>query len=112
MSISGQWEKEKSALKAVQVAFDVGDDVNQLIRFEALTQGISPTDRVRQLLGLTVNARPMRPRLSISLSERDFTELAARFGVDASDRLKIRQMAAEKLIQHLGKVKRDEVMQD
>lgn len=112
MSISGKWEKEKSALKAVQVAFDVGDDVNQLIRFEALTQGINPTDRVRQLLGLAVNARPIRPRLSISLSEQDFAELAARFGVDASDRLKIRQIAAEKLIQHLSEVKRDKVMQD
>ncbi len=101
MSTSGKWEKEKSALRAVQLAFDVGDEVNHQIRLEALDQGINPPDRVRQILGLPVNARPQRPRLSISLSPLDFEMLAEAFDVDVSDRLRIRQLAAEKLIAHI-----------
>lgn len=101
MTTQDKWDKEKRSIKAVQVAFDLGNEVNQQIRFEALEQGINPSDRVRQILGLPVNARPVRPRLSISLSETDFALLAARFTVAANDRLKIRQIAAEKLVEHL-----------
>jgi hypothetical protein len=101
MSTSSKWDKEKAGVRAIQVAFDVGNEVNQQIRLEALAQGINPSDRVRQLLGLEMNARPVRPRLSISLSERDFVLLAERFAVDPADRLRIRQLAAEKLIDHL-----------
>ena len=101
MTTQDKWDKEKRSIKAVQVAFDLGNEVNQQIRFEALEQGINPSDRVRQILGLPVNARPVRPRLSISLSEADFALLATRFTVAADDRLKIRQIAAEKLVEHL-----------
>ncbi len=84
----------------MQVAFDVGDEINRQIRLEALQEGLSPTDRIRQILGLPVNSKPVRPRLSISLSEVDFALLADKFGVTADDKLKIRQLAAEKLIEH------------
>jgi hypothetical protein len=107
MSTSSKWDKEKASVRAIQVAFDVGNEVNQQIRFEALAQGINPSDRVRQILGLAVNARPVRPRLSISLSEQDFVLLAERFAVDPADRLRIRQLAAEQLIDHLQEQKAD-----
>ncbi len=84
----------------MQVAFDVGDEINRQIRLEALQEGLSPTDRIRQILGLPVNSKPVRPRLSISLSEVDFALLADQFGVTVDDKLKIRQLAAEKLIKH------------
>ncbi len=102
MSTSGKWENEKKAVRAVQMAFDVGDEVNRKIRIEALEQGINPPDRIRQILGLSVNSRPVRPRLSISLSEEDFVKLAELFGVAVEDRLRIRQLAAEKLVDHVG----------
>ena len=89
-------------MRAVQLAFDVGDEVNHQIRLEALEEGINPPDRVRQILGLPVNSKPVRPRLSISLSEVDFEMLAEKFSVLPSDRLRIRQLAAEKLIEHIG----------
>ena len=101
MSMKDKWEGEKRAIKAVQIAFDVGDDVNRKIRLEAVERGINPPDRVRQILGLPVNPKPVRPRLSISLSGDDFVFLAEEFGVAADDKLKIRQLAAEKLIEHL-----------
>ncbi len=101
MSTKDKWEGEKRAVKAVQIAFDVGHDVNRKIRLEAVERGINPPDRVRQILGLPVNPKPVRPRLSISLSDDDFVVLATEFGVAVDDRLKIRQLAAEKLIHHL-----------
>jgi hypothetical protein len=96
-----RWTDENRTIKAVQVAFDVGEEVQQLIRREALERGINPPDRVRQILGLPVTTKPQRPRLSISLSEHDFHVLAEKFNLDDADRLAIRQVAAEKLIAHL-----------
>lgn len=101
MSTSSKWDNEKKAVKAVQIAFDVGDEVNRQIRLEALEQGINPPDRIRQILGLPVNKKPVRPRLSISLSDDDFVILADKFSIPLDDRLKIRQWAAEMLIAHL-----------
>ena len=102
MRTSRKWEKEKKAVRAVQLAFDVGDEVNYQIRLEALEEGINPPDRVRQILGLPVNSKPVRPRLSISLSDIDFEMLGETFNVSPTDRLRIRQLAAEKLIDHIG----------
>ncbi|MDG2072005.1 MAG: hypothetical protein P8J55_09845 [Pseudomonadales bacterium] len=101
MSTSSKWDNEKKAVKAVQIAFDLGDEVNRQIRLEALDQGINPPDRIRQILGLPVNKKPVRPRLSISLSDDDFVILADKFSIPLDDRLKIRQWAAEMLIAHL-----------
>ena len=101
MAESGKWDSERRAVKAVQIAFDVGLDVSKKIRLEAVEQGINPSDRVRQILGLSVNSKPVRPRLSISLTPEDFEILGEAFGVSPADRLKIRQLAAERLIEHL-----------
>lgn len=101
-----KWEEEKKAVKAVQIAFDVGDEVNRKIRIEALEQGINPPDRIRQILSLPVSNKPLRPRLSISLSADDFIILADKFGVAPNDRVKIRQLAAETLIAYLDVEKR------
>lgn len=101
MSTSDKWQKERQAARAVQIAFDLGHEVSYLIRTEALERGINPPDRIREILGLPVSSKPIRPRLSISLTEEDFAQLAEEFGVDPSDKLKIRQIAAEKLLEHL-----------
>ena len=103
MTSSGKWDGERQAVRAVQVAFDVGDEVSLLIRREALELSINPSDRVRQILGLSISRKPVRPRLSISLSESDFEQLAGQFGLSLDDRLGIRRMAAERLIEHLSK---------
>lgn len=97
-----RWQKEHKVVKAVQMAFDVGEEVQYLIRREALDLSINPPDRIRQILGLPVNSKPVRPRLSISLSPQDFSLLAEQFGVDPEDRIAIRHIAAEKLILHLN----------
>jgi hypothetical protein len=108
LSTSDKWDKEKKAVKAVQVAFDLGEEVSHHIRLEALQKGINPPDRIREILGLAVNSKPVRPRLSISLTDDDFDSLAQSFGVSPNDRLRIRQYAAEKLIANLSNNRNDE----
>jgi hypothetical protein len=108
LSTSDKWDKEKKAVKAVQVAFDLGEEVSHHIRLEALQKGINPPDRIREILGLPVNSKPVRPRLSISLTDDDFENLALSFGISSSDRLLIRQFAAEKLIANLSDNHNDE----
>lgn len=101
-----KWEKEKKAVKAIQVAFDVGEEVQYALRREALDMGVTPSDRIRQILGLPVQKKPVRPRLSISLSEEDFITLAEEYGLSVDDRLNIKQKAAESLIHHIRQEKK------
>ncbi len=95
-----RWQKERRAARAVQVAFDLGERVQSIIRREAVDRGVNASDRVREILGLPVISRPKRLRLSISLADEDFATLARQFGVDAEDRVAIKQIAAEKLVEH------------
>lgn len=99
--IPDKWRSEEKAAKAVQVAFDVGFEVQTVIRKEALDAMLSPSDRVRQILGLSVNSKPKRPRLSISLTPEDFCVLGDIYGIEASNRVEIKQRAAEDLIRYV-----------
>jgi len=96
-----QWEKERRAARAVQVAFDLDEQVQHVIRQEALDLGINASDRIRQILGLELTTRPKRVRLSISLGEADFQTLAERFELDEEDRISIKQQASEALAEHV-----------
>lgn len=98
--IPPKWQSETRTVKAIQLAFDVGERVQYQVRKEALDLDIAPSDRIRQILGLAVSGRPKRPRLSISLSEDDFIALAERYGVTPDDRVAIKRKAAEDLIKH------------
>ena len=96
-----KWKGEQRVAKAIQVAFDVGFEVQTVIRKEALDCMLSPSDRVRQILGLTVTSRPKRPRLSISLTDDDFLALGELYGISPDDKVAIKQKAAVYLIQYV-----------
>ena len=89
-----KWKDEEKAIKAIQVAFDLDESVQYVIRREALDMEINPSERMRQILGLITNKVPQRPRLSISLKPKDFETLAMRYNVDASDKRSIKQLAS------------------
>ena len=55
------WQEETKALRAVQMAFDLEADLQKVIRQEALEMDLTPSDRIRQLLGLNVRERPEAP---------------------------------------------------
>ncbi len=89
-----KWKKEVNAIKAIQVAFDLDEKVQYVIRREALEMDVNPSERMRQILGLTTHRVPQRPRLSISLKPEDFATLANRYNVDPTDKRSIKQQAS------------------
>ncbi len=95
-----KWKKEEKAIKAIQMAFDLDEKIQYIIRREALDMDINPSERMRQILGLNTNKLPQRPRLSISLKPEDFDILANKYQVDASDKRAIKQRASMEIQQY------------
>ena len=100
-NIPKKWEAERKAIKATQVAFDVGEKIQYVIRKEALDRSINPSDRIRQILGLSVSRKPKRLRLSISLSDDDMAFLAKAYKLEGDDPVEVKRRAAEKLVEHV-----------
>ena len=86
-----RWQRSEAAIRAVQVAFDVEEDVITAVRKAAFESGLSTSDQVRVILGLTVIRQPKRPRLTVSLSPDDYAELGVRYGVDPADKLALKE---------------------
>lgn len=95
---SPRWSGSDDALRAVQVAFDVERQVIDAVRYSAFESQISPSDQIRKILGLPYNSKPVRPRLTVTLSDADYAILAQRFGVAADDKRKIKEALHDALI--------------
>ncbi|MDM5181357.1 hypothetical protein PO883_29695 [Massilia sp. DJPM01] len=107
MVSSPRWTGSDAALRAVQVAFDVEKQVIDAVRYAALEQQVSPSDQIRLILGLPVTSKPVRPRLTVTLSDADYAILAERFGVPADDKRKIKEALHEALIRFAQTRQRD-----
>jgi len=92
-----KWTKSEAAIRATQIGFDTSEEVTTLIRLEAVKQGLSPSDLVRKVVGLPVISKPKRPRLTVTLSEQDYQELAQRYGFTEVDKLKIKKHMYDEL---------------
>ena len=90
------------AAKATQVAFDMDEKIQLEIRKEALEDGLSPSDKIRDILGLETNKRPKRPRLTVSLSLDDYQVLAERYQIDAEQQLEIKRKLMDDLISYVS----------
>ncbi len=95
---SPRWTGSDAALRSVQVAFDVEKQVIDAVRYAAFENQLSPSDQIRKILGLPCTSKPLRPRLTVSLSDADYAILAERFGVSAEDKRKIKESLHEALI--------------
>ena len=95
---SPRWCGSDEALRAVQVAFDVEKQVIDAVRDAAWKSQLSPSDQIRKILGLPYSSKPVRPRLTVTLSDADYLLLAERFGLAAEDRRKIKEVLHEQLI--------------
>jgi hypothetical protein len=93
-----RWQGSDAAIRAVQVAFDVEATVLDAVRRAAFDNQLSTSDQIRRVLGLPVTRRPKRPRLTVSLTPDDYAVLGARYGVDADDRLAIKERVTRELI--------------
>ncbi|ARD21085.1 MULTISPECIES: hypothetical protein [Shewanella] len=98
-SLPDTWIKNQQAAKATQVAFDLDEKFQYLIRKAALDAGVSPSDQIRSILGLEVTKRPKRPRLTVSLSQDDYAILAHRYGLEADAQLEIKKRVLDDLVQ-------------
>lgn len=96
-----KWQSSLKAAKATQVAFDMDEKFQLQIRKEALEAGLSPSDKIREILGLTVNRKPKRPRLTVSLSVEDYQELAEKYQLEANQQLEIKRKLMEDLMHHV-----------
>lgn len=88
-------------MKAVQVAFDMDEKIQLAIRKEALEAGLSPSDQIRDILGLPTNKRPKRPRLTVSLSPADYQVLAEKYQLEPDQQLEIKRKLMDDLIKHV-----------
>lgn len=101
IKIPEKWQSSVNAAKATQIAFDMDEKIQMAIRREALESGISPSDQIRTILGLSTNKRPKRPRLTVSLSAEDYVELGNKYQLDANQQLEIKKKLMEELITYV-----------
>ncbi len=97
-----QWLQNQKAAKATQVAFDLDEQFQYSIRKAALDAGVSPSDQIRTILGLSVTKRPKRPRLTVSLSLDDYQILAEKYQLDPNEQLEIKRRVLDDLIHFVG----------
>jgi len=96
-----KWQSSIKAIKAVQVAFDMDEQIQLSIRKQALDAGLSPSDQIRDILGLPINKRPKRPRLTVSLAPDDYQVLAEKYNLKAEQQLEIKRKLMDELIEYV-----------
>lgn len=94
-----RWQSSDSAIKAVQVAFDVEEQVLNAVRRAAFDANISTSDQIRLVLDLPTSHKPKRPRLTVTLSDADYATLAERFALAMDNRLEIKERVLQALIE-------------
>ncbi len=97
-----RWKKESKAVKATQIAFDISTEAQKRLKLTAIQNDLSPSDQMRKILGLP-SKKPVRPRLTISLSEEDYLILAEHYRVAPDDKLAIKELAAKEIISFVMK---------
>lgn len=97
MANKPDWSKEEQAVQAVQMAFDLSNDIQRAFRVSAAIQNMSTSDMVRKVLELPYQKTRARPRLTITLKDEDFELLARKYDLDPQDRTTIRQRVSEDL---------------
>lgn len=98
----GTSNKLNATVKATQIAFEMEQKIARHIREEAARVGLTPSDQIRKLIGLSYSS-PKRPRLTVSLTEEDYAVLAKKYKMDAADVLGIKRKMIEELIRLIEK---------
>jgi len=94
--------------KTTQVAFELSDEGYKQLKIDAAIDDITPAEKAREILGLHVKTKKAKAKLIVRFSERDFTLLALRYGIDPEDKLAIRNMAEEFLSEEYPDVEIEE----
>jgi len=92
-----KWQPSEKVEKTVQIAFDMDSNLQYSIRRSALDKGISPSEKIRDLLALPMHKKPKRPRLTVTLSPDDYVQLGKRYNIPADNQLEIKKCVVEEL---------------
>jgi hypothetical protein len=93
-----KWEKQKPAIRATQLAFDLSSQVQKQIKKSAIDNDLTPSDMIRHILGLEVKSKKTRQRLTFNLNDSELAALAQHYQLDEHDKIAIKQKVAEALI--------------
>ena len=91
------WTKSDKSIRAVQVIFELEQAQSRALRIKAIEQDISPSDYIRDIVNLP-RKKPIRPRLSISLSKDDYEILSKRYKLKPDQKDEIRECIKEEII--------------
>ncbi len=91
------WTGSAKSIRAVQVIFELEKAETRALRIKAIELDLSPSDYIRDIVGLP-RKKPVRPRLSISLSGEDYEILAKRYNLQPDEKAKIRVRIKQELI--------------
>lgn len=94
-----RWRTAEPSLRAVQVAFDLEEQIQRTIRLRACELALSPSDCIRQILGLKVTTKPVRPRLTASFTEQDYQNLADRYALSPDQKIEIKRRVMQELME-------------
>ncbi|MFL1456282.1 hypothetical protein ACJO5Y_17725 [Marinobacter sp. GN3S48] len=97
MAKTRDWSKEERAVQAMQMAFDLSNDIQRAFRVSAALQDMNTADMVRKVLQLPYRKNRARPRLTVTLRDEDFDVLARKYNLAPEDRAAIRLRVAEEL---------------
>ncbi|NOY67861.1 MAG: hypothetical protein GXP13_10735 [Gammaproteobacteria bacterium] len=100
--IPGKWTGSDKNIRAVQVIFELGLPQSRALRIKAIEQDLSPSDFIRDIVHLP-RKKPIRPRLSISLSAEDYQILGKRYQLDPDQKERVREKMKLELLKHLDK---------
>lgn len=100
--IPEKWQSSVKAVKAVQIAFDMDERIQLAIRKQALDAGLSPSEQIRDILGLPISKRPKRPRLTVSLASTDYELLAKKYQLLPEQQLEIKKKLMDDLINYVN----------
>ncbi|MFT6072596.1 MAG: hypothetical protein ACJARD_001645 [Alphaproteobacteria bacterium] len=90
--IPEKWQKpeKENSLKAIQLAFELEQEIATKIKLEAAHNNLNPSDQIRKILGLSYSP-PKRPRLTVSLKPEDYHILGEKFNISPDNQLEIRR---------------------
>jgi hypothetical protein len=95
--IPKSWTHSDKNIRAVQVIFELEQEQSRTLRIKAIEQDLSPSDYIRDIVGLP-RKKPIRPRLSISLSAEDYQILGKRYQLKPDKKEQIRERIKEEII--------------
>jgi len=91
------WATSDKSIRAVQVIFELEQAHSKALRIKAIQNDLSYSDQIREILELP-RKKPIRPRLSVSLSEEDYKLLAKRYQLKFIEKDLIREKMKQDLI--------------